>query len=96
MAKEMHYLRPCSAMSKGGSGEAVALETGNLIVTLIGLIFLQETFTPAQRSTACVLHLTHQQPLPSAFFSFPPDLPFLLPFFPPSIFLAASQREIIA
>lgn len=65
-----------------GSGEAVGLKTG----TLVSTISLQETFTPAQRSTACILPLTCQQPLPSAFFlSFPPALSFLLPFLPPSI-----------
>lgn len=73
-------------MSKGGSGEAVGLETGSLVSTLVGFISLQETFIPAQRTTVCILHLTHQQPLPSAFFlSFHPALSFLLPFFPPSI-----------
>lgn len=85
MWREIYYLRH-SAMSKGGSGGAVGLETGSLVSTLVGLISLQRTFTAAQRSTACVLHLTHQKPFPSAFFlSFPPALYFLLPFFPPSI-----------
>lgn len=51
-------------MSKGGSDEAVGLKTGSLVSTLPGLISMQETFTPAQRSTACVFYLTCQQPSP--------------------------------
>lgn len=85
-------------MSKGGSGEAVGLKRGSLVCTLIGLISLKETFTLAQRSTICVLYLTCQQPLHSAFFlSFPHVLSLILPFFPPSLLpghLATGRQEL--
>lgn len=76
----------------------MGLKTSSLVCTFVGLISQKEDFTPAQRSTICVLHLTCQQPFHSAFFlSFPHVLSLLLPFSPPSILprhLATGRQEI--